>query len=74
MKGILTSVDCSAPPSAIMNVVSGSNSWKIKVADTNHAVLLGADSFSCSWTTRKVALNYVETGADEGRAISVELQ
>jgi len=74
MKGILTSVDCSAPPSAILNVVSGSKSWKIKVADTNHAVLLGADSFSCSWSKRRVALNYVETGAGEGRAISVELQ
>jgi Flp pilus assembly protein TadD len=74
MKGVLTSVDCSAPPTAVLNVVSGSTSWKIKVADTNHVVLLGADSFSCSWSKRKVALNYVETGAGEGRAISVELQ
>jgi len=37
-------------------------------------VLLGADSFSCSWSKRRVALNYVETGTGEGRAISVELQ
>jgi len=74
MKGILTSVDCSAPPAAVLNVVSGSTSWKIKVADTNHVVLLGEDSFSCSWSKRKVALNYVETGAGEGRAVSVELQ
>jgi tetratricopeptide (TPR) repeat protein len=74
MKGTLTSVDCSAPPTAVLNVVSGSTSWKIKVADTNHVVLLGADSFSCSWSKRKVAMNYVETGAGEVRAISVELQ
>jgi Flp pilus assembly protein TadD len=74
MKGTLTSVDCSAPPAAVLNVVSGSTSWKIKVADTNHVVLLGEDSFSCSWSKRKVALNFVETGAGEGRAISVELQ
>jgi Flp pilus assembly protein TadD len=74
MKGILTTVDCSTPPSAVLTVVSGNATWKIKVADTNHVVLLGADSFSCSWSKRKIALNYTETAAGEGRAISLELQ
>jgi hypothetical protein len=46
----------------------------MKVTDINHTVVLGADAFSCSWSKRKVALNYVETGAGQGRVVSVELE
>lgn len=74
MKGLLTSVDCTMPPSAVLTVVAGNATWKMKVADTNHAVVLGANAFSCSWSKRKVALNYVETGDGQGRVVSVELQ
>ncbi len=74
MKGVLTSVDCSTSPSAVLTVVSGTATWKLKVADVNRVVLLGAEKFSCSWSKQKVALNYVETGAREGRVISVEIQ
>jgi len=74
MKGMLTGVDCATPPSAVLTVIAGSATWKMKVADTNHAVVLGANAFSCSWSKRKVALNYVETGDGQGRVVSVELQ
>jgi tetratricopeptide (TPR) repeat protein len=74
MKGLLTSVDCAASPSAVLTVVSGTSTWKMKVADLNRVVLMGADKFSCSWTKQKVAVNYVETGSGEGRVISLELQ
>jgi tetratricopeptide (TPR) repeat protein len=74
MKGTLTSVDCTTPPSAVLTVVAGNATWKMKVTDINHTVVLGADAFSCSWSKRKVALNYVETGAGQGRVVSVELQ
>jgi len=74
MRGMLATVDCTAPPSAVLTVVAGNATWKMKVADTNHAVVLGADAFSCSWSKRKVAVNYVETGDGQGSVVSLELQ
>ena len=74
MQGILTAVDCSAPPSAVLTVKSGATTWRFTTADAQHVVVLGADAFSCSWTEMKVALNYVETGPGEGRIVSVEIQ
>jgi hypothetical protein len=74
LHGMLVSVDCSATPGAVMTVVSGTKTWKMKVADTSHVVLLGADRFSCAWNRQKVALNYEVTGSAEGRVISVEIQ
>jgi tetratricopeptide (TPR) repeat protein len=74
VRGVLTSVDCSAPPLATLTVVSGAKTWKMKVADTNHIVLIGADAFSCSWNKRKVALNYRETSEGEGNVVSLEVQ
>jgi tetratricopeptide (TPR) repeat protein len=74
VRGVLTSVDCSAPPLATLTVVSGAKTWKMKVADTNHIVLIGADAFSCSWNKQKVALNYRETSEGEGNVVSLEVQ
>ena len=74
MQGILTAVDCSAPPSAVLTVKSGATTWRFTTADAQHVVVLGADAFSCSWSELKVALNYVETGPSEGRIVSVEIQ
>jgi tetratricopeptide (TPR) repeat protein len=74
LHGTVLSVDCSAAPGAVMTVVSGAKTWKMKVADTSHVVLQGADKFSCAWSKQKVALNYEVTGSAEGRVISVEIQ
>jgi len=74
VRGVLTNVDCSAPPLAILTVVSGAKNLKMKVADTNHIVLIGADAFSCSWNKQKVALNYRETSEGEGNVVSLEVQ
>ena len=74
LKGILVEVDCSAPPAAVLTVTSGGKTWKMKVANSDHVVLIGADKFSCSWSHKKVALNYSPTAANEGRVISVEIQ
>jgi tetratricopeptide (TPR) repeat protein len=74
MKGMLAAVDCTAPPSAVLTVVAGNATWKMRVTDTNHAVVLGAVAFSCSWSKRKVAVNYVETGDGQGSVVSLELQ
>jgi Tfp pilus assembly protein PilF len=74
LQGTLVSVDCSASPSALLTVVSGGKNWKMKVADIDHAVLIGADKFSCAWSKRKVALNYRPLGNGEGSVISLEIQ
>jgi tetratricopeptide (TPR) repeat protein len=74
VRGLLTNVDCSTPPLATLTVVSGAKTLKMKVADTNHIVLIGADAFSCSWNKQKVALNYRETSEGEGNVVSLEVQ
>jgi Flp pilus assembly protein TadD len=72
--GTLAGVDCSTPPLATLTVLSGAKTWKMKVADTRHVILIGADEFSCDWKKQKVALNYRETSEDEGNIISLEIQ
>jgi tetratricopeptide (TPR) repeat protein len=74
LRGTLTGVDCSTPPLATLTVVSGGKPWKMKVADTSHLILIGADNFSCAWTKQKVALNYRETSSGEGNVVSLEIQ
>jgi tetratricopeptide (TPR) repeat protein len=74
MRGTLTNVDCSTPPLATLTVVSGAKTWKMKIADKSHVILIGAAEFSCAWNKQKVALNYRETSESEGSVISVEIQ
>jgi tetratricopeptide (TPR) repeat protein len=72
--GTLTVADCSAPPSAVLTIVSKEKTWKMKVADRHHLVLIGADEFLCSWSRKKVAINYRESVDGEANVISLELQ
>ena len=74
LKGQLTSVDCSAPPLALLTVISENRTWKLTVSDMNHLILIGADTFSCAWKNQKVAVNYFESSAGEGNVVSVEIQ
>ncbi len=74
LQGTLVSVDCSAPPAALLTVTSGRQAWKMKVANTEHAIVIGADKFSCGWTKQRVGLNYRPTGDGEGSVISLEIQ
>lgn len=74
LKGTLTAVDCSAPPAAVLTVVSGGETFKMKVQNTDLAILIGADEFSCSWSKQKVGINYRPTGTTEGSVISLEIQ
>ena len=46
----------------------------MQVADNKHALVIGADGFSCSWNKQKVALNYHETGDAAGNVVSIEVQ
>jgi tetratricopeptide (TPR) repeat protein len=74
VKGTVVSVDCSAAPSAILTVMSGTKTWKMRVADNKHVLVLGADGFSCGWKKQKVAMNYRETSDGAGTVVSIEVQ
>jgi hypothetical protein len=74
LKGQLVSVDCSHTPSAVLTVLSGGRTLKMKVADTQHAIVIGADEFSCAWTQKKVAVNYRQSSEGELNVMTVEIQ
>lgn len=74
LKGKLVGVDCSAPPVAVMTVVSDQKSWKLKVFDRKNVIVIGADKFSCAWTNQNVAVNYRQTAENEGSVVTVEIQ
>jgi len=73
LKGQLLQVDCSQPPVAVLTVLSGKKTWKLRAADTRSLVLVGADAFSCGWRGREVAVNYREGGQTDGDLVSLEL-
>ena len=74
MHGTLVSVDCSKPPAATFIVSSSGKQWKLLAPQQKKVVLMGAEEISCSWTNRKVAVNYRRTGNDTGSIVSLELE
>lgn len=43
-------------------------------SDYKHLVVIGADQFSCSWSGRRVAVNYRQTQPGRGELVSLELE
>lgn len=74
VKGKLVSVDCSATPQALLTVAAGSKSIKLQIRDRGHVLLLGADTFSCDWKGKNVAVNYRDRADGDGDVVSLELQ
>ena len=74
LKGKLVSVDCSATPQALLTVAAGAKSVKLHIRDSAHVTLLGADTFSCDWKGKSVAVNYRERPDGDGDVVSVEIQ
>ncbi|HEX3739851.1 MAG TPA: tetratricopeptide repeat protein [Terriglobales bacterium] len=74
LRGTLSSIDCSSKPTALLTVASGPKILKLKVANTSRLVIIGADTFSCFWTNKKVAVNYRQSDAGDTSVISLELQ
>lgn len=67
-------MDCSSGPAATLTIQEGSKTWKMLTSDYKHLVVIGADEFSCSWTGRKVAVNYRQKQAGQGTLVSLELE
>jgi tetratricopeptide (TPR) repeat protein len=74
LKGTVLSVDCSSDPAAVLVISSGKKSWTMRVKDSKHVLIVGADSFSCSWKQQKVAINYRQTADAAGTVVSIEVQ
>lgn len=54
--------------------MANQKTWIMRVKDTDHMVVMGADAFSCTWKQEKVAINYRESGDATGAVVSIELQ
>ncbi|MGH9492214.1 MAG: tetratricopeptide repeat protein [Terriglobales bacterium] len=73
LKGKLLQVDCSQPPAAVLTVLAGKTSWKLRARDSRALVLVGANAFSCGWRNRDVSVNYRESAPAEGDLVSLEV-
>jgi Flp pilus assembly protein TadD len=74
VKGKLVAVDCSPAPAAILTVAAGAKVLKLRTENYKSLMLIGADDFSCEWTSRSVAVNYRPGGKADGDLVSVEVQ
>jgi tetratricopeptide (TPR) repeat protein len=74
LKGTLTKIDCSHPPVAVLTVVSGAKTLKLRTTDYKSLVLVGADQFSCEWGRRSVIVNYKAGGKTDGDVVSLEMR
>jgi hypothetical protein len=74
LKGRLAAVDCSQAPAAILTVIAGNATLKLRAADYKSLVLIGADDFSCDWRDRPVTVNYKPRGAKDGDLVSLEVR
>jgi tetratricopeptide (TPR) repeat protein len=74
LKGKLVSVDCAQQPIAVLTVVAGKKTLKLRSEDYKSITLIGADEFSCDWRDRSVAINYRAGGKADGDLVSLEIQ
>jgi tetratricopeptide (TPR) repeat protein len=74
LKGKLVSVDCAQEPIAVLTVVAGKKTLKLRSEDYKSITVIGADEFSCDWKDRSVAVNYKTGGKADGDLVSLEIQ
>jgi tetratricopeptide (TPR) repeat protein len=74
LEGQLMAVDCSQSPVAVLAVQSGGALLKLRTADYQSLLVIGADHFSCDWSGRKVSVNYKPGGIVDGDLVSVEVR
>jgi len=76
LSGTLVSVDCSKAPAALMTIEGYRKTWKMYAEDYGKLPISGtAEKFSCSWRSKKVAVNYREGGTQaDAVVVSLELQ
>jgi tetratricopeptide (TPR) repeat protein len=73
-KGRILSVDCSQAPKATITLATGNRVLKLHVADTKSLLLIGSDSFSCSWKGQHATANFKAGTGNEGDLVSLEVE
>lgn len=73
LKGMLVSVQCPNDRGAELTVVANRKTWKLDVANRSNVLLIGADTFECSWKNKSVSINYKASGEDKGDVVSLEI-
>jgi tetratricopeptide (TPR) repeat protein len=74
LKGKLVSVDCTQSPAAVVTVLSGTRTLKLRTEDYKSLTLVGTEEFSCGWRNRAAAVNYKAGGKSNGDLVSLELE
>jgi tetratricopeptide (TPR) repeat protein len=74
LKGKLATVDCTQAPAAVLTVITGRGTLRLRSEDYKSITLIGADDFSCDWRNRAVAVNYKAGGKLDGDVVSLEIQ
>jgi tetratricopeptide (TPR) repeat protein len=74
LKGRLVKVDCGNDPVAIITVAAGPKTLKLRTDNYKSLVVIGADEFSCAWSSRPIAANYKQGGKADGDLVSLEIQ
>jgi len=74
LKGTVVSVDCSQPPVAVVTVLAGGKTLKLRAADYKAVAVLGGDGFSCQWKDLAVNINYKRGGKADGDLVSIEVR
>ena len=73
VKGKIVSVDCSRSPAAVVTVLSGKRTLKLRSENYKALVLVGADEFSCEWRNQAASVNYKANGTAGGDLVSLEV-
>lgn len=73
VKGILVSVQCPDDRGAELTVVANRKTWTFNVPDRSKALLIGSDTFDCTWKNVPVSINYKASGAEKGDLVSLEV-
>ncbi len=74
LKGTLVSVDCSGAPAAVLTVLAGGRTLKLRTADYQSATVIGSGGFSCDWKNLAVDINYKRGGKADGDLVSIEVR
>ena len=73
-RGKIVAIDCSSSPAAVLTLAAGAKTWKLSAPDRGKLVLIGADTFSCTWVNQKAAVNFRRSAEGAGELISLEIQ
>jgi|GEM_PF-4850089 len=73
LKGTIESIDCSLQPAAVLHVNTSKQPMTLRVADVKTLVLIGAERFDCTWSKKKVNINYKANSASNGDVVSIEI-